>query len=148
MKITKLSKDAILPTRKHPTDAGLDLYSTENVMLNSFSSEIVHTEIAVELPENTFGLIMPKSRNFHLVGAGVVDQNYRGELLVKAVNYSPVILWIKKGEPIAQLIVVPILTPEIEEVSQENFSKETDRGATGGIVSQLKSATFTSKIKE
>jgi len=125
-----------LPTRKHPTDAGVDLYALGNYIINPHTSKIIRTGIAFEYPEGTMGLVKPKSRNEHLVGAGVLDMNFRGEVLVKIFNVSTQEQAIKHGDGIAQLIIVPILTPELELV--EEILSDTDRGNSGGIVTQLK----------
>ena len=136
IKFSRLHQDAILPTRKHPKDAGIDLYCIQNCSIKPGCSEIVKTGVSVELPENCFGLLKPKSSNNHLVGAGVIDQDYRGELLVKVINYNlNNLLVITKGAGIAQLLVIPINYPEIVEVS--NVDKNTERGDSGGIATQL-----------
>jgi dUTP pyrophosphatase len=146
MRITRLYEDAVLPTRKNPTDAGLDLYAYGSWIVSPNHSEIVSTGIAIEIPLGYFGLLKPKSRSDYLVGAGVVDQNYRGEILVKVVNYKTINLFINKGTAIAQLLIIPIFIPDLEEVDSDEFDFKTDRGIDGGIARQLKTATFISKI--
>ena len=85
------------------------------------------------------GLVKPKGRNDHLVGAGVVDAGYQGEILVKIVNPYPTPLEIRAGDAIGQLLVVPIATPRVEEVSPEQIhNQSSQRGASGGIVEQFK----------
>jgi|WetSurMetagenome_2_1015567.scaffolds.fasta_scaffold91768_3 dUTP pyrophosphatase len=148
MKVTKTHDNSVLPTRKHPNDAGLDLYACEVYFVPPHDSIIVNTGIAVELPPMYFGLVFPKSKNNHLVGAGVVDNNYRGSIYVKIVNYNDEPLYIKQGEAVAQLVLVPCYCPALEEVEFEDFQTNTDRGTTGGIASQYKTATFTTKIEK
>jgi len=147
MKILRLNEVATIPTRKHSTDAGLDLYSLESTRVKPHNEYIFRTGVAVEIPEGYFGLIHAKSKSDFIIGGGIVDQNYRGELLVKICNYgsSPIDIWL--GDAIAQLLIIPCITPSVKEVSFIEFNVSTDRGATGGIVSQLKSATFTSKVE-
>jgi len=136
IKFFKAHPEAILPTRKHPKDAGIDLYCIGNYTIKPGCSEIVRTGISVELPDGYFGLIKPKSKNNYLVGAGVVDQDYRGELLVKVVNYTiDRVLMITRGANVAQLVLVNTIYPEIEECESVNI--DTDRGVSGGIVTQL-----------
>jgi dUTP pyrophosphatase len=140
IKFRKLNPRARIPTRKHSSDAGLDLYAllTSAVVIPPHSFAIIPTGVAVKLFPGTVGLIWPKSRNDHLVGGGVVDANYRGELLVKVVNYSYDSMVICDGDAIAQLIIQPVLTPQpVEDGHSQDFF-ETDRGTAGGIVDQYK----------
>lgn len=122
-----------LPTRKNPTDAGLDLYSNKNIFLREGEATVIPTGVSIELPPNTFGLIKPKSRHDFAIGAGVVDEGYRGEIMVKILPSEAA--YIKKGDPIAQLLVLPVLYPAIKEVKK--LSK-TPRGKTAGITSKEK----------
>jgi len=133
IKIYKKHKDAILPTRKHPEDAGLDLYCLNDITLLSGDMINVRTGISVVIPHNYFGLIKPKGRNIHLVGAGVVDENYRGEIIVKLVNPG-LSLTYPKGFAIAQLVVVPVIYPNPVEIDYDPEKEmPTDRGSSGGI---------------
>lgn len=134
MRVTKLRKEARIPTRKFPSDAGIDLYTDSGYKINIGEVMKLSTGVAIELPIHTMGLVMAKSRSNFVVGAGIVDQNYRGELKVKIFNPTNELISIEQGDAIAQLIVVPILTPLIQEVAYEDFTKETtDRGTSGGI---------------
>ena len=132
MKFARTDRKAKKPTRKHKTDAGLDLYALGTTIIRPNEMVVVRTGIAIELPENTMGLIKPISRHDRLIGAGVVDQNYRGEIKVRIFNTGKRNLYIEHHEPVAQLVVVPILTPELNLVPYGKL-KETDRGDTGGI---------------
>ena len=81
----------------------------------------------------------PKSRHDYLIGAGIIDAGYQGEILIKVVNYGIKPIRIKKWDPIAQLILVKIDTPPVVEVEITKIhQQESERGATGGIVSQNK----------
>lgn len=132
MKFAKTDRSAKHPTRKHPTDAGLDLYALQNYIVKPHETEIIRTGIAFQLPEGTMGLIKPKSRHTRLVGAGVVDQDYRGEVKVRVYNTGARNLYIDKHDAIAQMVVVPILTPEVVLTSKKEL-KKTVRGESGGI---------------
>jgi dUTP pyrophosphatase len=132
MKFARTDRNAKKPTRKHQSDAGLDLFAVENKVIKPGYTEIVGTGIALELPEGTMGLIKPKSRHARLIGAGVVDESYRGEIKVRIYNTGQRNLYISKHDPVAQLIVIPILTLELELVPYEEL-KETKRGKSGGI---------------
>lgn len=132
MNFARTDRKAKAPTRKHESDAGLDLYALGSYIVKPHSTEIINTGIAIELPEGTMGLIKPKSKHTRLVGAGVVDQNYRGEIKIRVFNTGVRNLYIDHHDAVAQLVVVPILTPEPKLVPYGKL-KETDRGDTGGI---------------
>ena len=139
IKIAKLDSNAFLPTRKHPSDAGLDIYSNRTITINPHSIAIVSTGITIEIANGFVGLLKPKGRNNHLLGAGVVDAGYQGEILVKVVNVMETPLEIFPGDAIGQLLILPIFTPEVIEIQSEAIHKEnSSRGETGGIVSQHK----------
>jgi dUTP pyrophosphatase len=113
------------------------LYSLHAATIDPHSLAIVPTGITVEIPDGYVGLLKPKGRNDHLVGAGVVDAGYQGEILVKVINPFDRALTIKVGEAIAQLLILPIETPMVEEISLEEIhSQRSPRGGSGGIVDQ------------
>jgi len=132
MKFARIDRKAKKPTRKHQSDAGLDLYALGTTIIRPGTMQKVRTGIAIELPEGTMGLIKPKSRHNRLIGAGVVDQDYRGEIIVKVYNTGHNTLFINHHDPVAQLVVIPILTPELELVPLQEL-QETERGQSGGI---------------
>ena len=117
-----------LPTRKHDSDAGLDLYAAEDVTLLPLEPATVRTGIKIKLPDNTFGLLKPKSRHTFHIGAGVIDLGYTGEIKVRILPFE--YQKIKAGEPIAQLIVLPYVCVGIDQADQ---LEETPRGEDGGI---------------
>lgn len=138
IRIARLRSNAILPSRKHPHDAGLDLYAAEACTLPPHVSAIIPTGISVEIPPGYVGLVKPKGRNDHLLGAGVIDAGYQGELLVKVVNPYGRPLEIRHGDAIGQLLILPIETPAVEEVSPVDIHHHpTARGDSGGIVDQF-----------
>ncbi|HSM25069.1 MAG TPA: hypothetical protein VK856_09425 [Anaerolineaceae bacterium] len=139
IKIARLNTDATLPTRKHPADAGMDIYSNQEITIRPHSFEIVSTGITIEIDAGFVGLLKPKGRNNHLLGAGVVDAGYQGEILVKVSNITAKPMEIKPGDAIGQLLIIPIFTPEITEVAPDLIHKRnSSRGETGGIVEQYK----------
>ncbi|HIP86336.1 MAG TPA: dUTP diphosphatase, partial [Aquifex sp.] len=90
LKVKKLREDARLPVRKRKGDAGLDLYSVENVILKPGEWKAVSTGIAIEIPQGYFGLVKDRSGlalkyALHCL-AGVIDENYRGEVKVLLIN--------------------------------------------------------------
>lgn len=147
LKVQLLHEDSIAPTRGHATDAGLDLYSHEDVTLEPFGTQttcplsgqkfdlfrvLVSTGVAVAV-EPGFGMFiwdrsgMSAKHGQHRV-AGVVDSSYRGEVKVALVNLTNKPYQIKKGDRIAQAVISPILLPEVEIVKDLDA---TDRGADG-----------------
>lgn len=132
LRIKKFTEDAILPTRTHPTDAGLDLYSPIDATIHAFDFVKIDLGIGIALFEGTVGLILDRSSMGskgigHL--AGVIDANYRGSIQVILTNtFRPSVYEIKRGDKIAQLIITAAYTPEVLEV--EEF-ESTDRGTKG-----------------
>lgn len=140
IKIAKLTEDAILPTRKHPNDVGLDLYSSSyyDEKIPPASYKVVHTGITMEIPDGFFGWITNKSSAHYLIGGGIVDPGYQGELLIKVINPYPQTLIISRGVAVAQIVFIRT-HPEylIREVPEDRIHLSlTERGNTGGIVGQ------------
>ena len=128
MNVKKLSPLAKLPQRAHPTDAGADLFALERTVLPPRAITGVRTGVAVELPKNTAGIIWGKS-SVESKGikamAGLVDEPYRGELLVCMYNLNDTEFVFEAGQKVAQLVVLPVLYPAFEEVKELS---ETERG--------------------
>jgi dUTP pyrophosphatase len=131
----RLSPDAVLPTRAHAGDAGLDLYADEAMRLEPGERRSVGTGVAVELPAGTAGLVLPRSglaarHGITLVNApGLIDAGYRGELRVLLLNTDrseP--FTVEPGDRIAQLVLVRVEAEELEEVAELD---ETTRGVGG-----------------
>jgi dUTP pyrophosphatase len=135
--VSKLEPDAEYPVRNHKYDAGLDLKSYYDYILRKNETRVVRTGVAILIPVGYMGLIMPKSRSDYLIGGGVVDAGYTGEIKVKVVNTSERTIAIAYGDDVAQLVVVPIETPEIQHVNEQALARVgkeiSDRGSQGGI---------------
>ena len=130
MKI-KLDKGAIAPTRAHPWDAGLDLYAIEDGYIRCNQSRTFDTGVHIEIPEGYVGFIKSKSGlmvNYGIVTDGTIDAHYTGSIKVCLFNHGASKYEVKKGDKIAQLVIVPCLLPELELV--DNL-EETDRGDNG-----------------
>jgi dUTP pyrophosphatase len=113
--VAKLKEGALLPTRAHEGDAGLDLYACEAARLGPGERWSVGTGIAVEIPEGHAGLVLPRSglareHGISLVNSpGLIDSGYRGEVRVLLLNTDPAETFrIAPGERIAQLLIAPI----------------------------------------
>lgn len=134
--IERLTSTAKLPVRAHPTDAGLDLFADESVILPPKSKVNIRTGVKIALPENSVGLIWDKggqaNRGLHTM-AGVIDQGYRGEVIVIQFNTTDQNITLEAGQKIAQLLIQPTLFPEIIEqaVSDETSRGEGKFGSTG-----------------
>lgn len=134
LKIKKLNDNAILPTRGSDGAAGLDLYACLDEPITLFPRGLykIPTGIAIALPDiNTVGLIFARSglgvkHGISLPNAvGVVDSDYRGEILVGMCNLSDKPYTLQPGERFAQLVVMPVLNMELAETDDLG---ETDRG--------------------
>jgi dUTP pyrophosphatase len=132
MNVIKLSIDAILPTRGSNDSAGFDLYASNNGTIGPLQRLLVPINIAIELPKGTFGHILPRSglalkHGIH-TGAGVIDEDYRGNIGVLLFNLSNTDFTFSKGDRIAQLVIKKYESPEIIE---KEFLDETKRGDGG-----------------
>jgi dUTP pyrophosphatase len=121
--VTRLAPEARLPARAYPDDAGLDLYAAEAARLGPGERGSVGTGLAVAVPAGHAGLVLPRSglaarHGIALVNApGLIDSGYRGELRVLLLNTDPEATFeFAVGDRIAQLVVVALASPEIEEV--------------------------------
>jgi dUTP pyrophosphatase len=137
LRFARLAPDAKAPARKHPEDAGVDVYVYEAITIAPFSAARVRTGLTFEIEPGAMLLAKPKSGSDFLLGAGVIDAGYQGEILIKAVNYTPQTLVLEKDQPLAQLVQVLIRTDGLHELSLEEIHLErSERGGDGGIVRQ------------
>lgn len=132
IKVKKLNPEAKNPVYSHPGDAGMDLFSTERVVLRPNERASCPTGIAMEISEGYVGLIWDKSGIALNHGiktmAGVIDSGYRGEIKIVLANMSNQVYTINVGDKIAQILVQKIENPEIE-ISEE--LSDTARGERG-----------------
>ena len=130
-----IDPEALLPVRQTSGSVGYDLHSTENNMIEPFSRKLISTGLRVNIPRGMYGRIAPRSslawKHSVDVGAGVIDNDYRGDVKVLLVNNGKNPYEVKKGDRIAQLIFENCSTPKLEVVSEEELDI-TDRG-TGGF---------------
>jgi dUTP pyrophosphatase len=133
--VLRLRPDAVLPVRQHPGDAGLDLCCVEPVRLGPGERAFVPTGLAVAVPTGFAGFVTPRSglaarHGVTLVNTpGIVDAGYRGELKVLLLyTDASATFEAAAGERIAQLLLVPVALPDVEEVAALD---ETARGAGG-----------------
>lgn len=127
----KLDVGAMMPTRAHKTDAGYDLYSPEKHIVYAHDAVTIDTGVHLEIPEGYVGMIKSKSGlniNHGLVAEGVIDSGYTGSIAVKVYNHSPCPYIIHKGDKLTQIVILPILTPPLEEVADLEPSERGDKG--------------------
>lgn len=135
LRITKLRDEAVVPSRAHEGDAGLDLYACEAAHLGPGERWSVGTGVAVEIPEGHGGLVLPRSgiardHGIALVNSpGLIDAGYRGEVRVLLLNTDPAETFkVESGDRIGQLVVVPIALAEPVEVESLSESARGDGG--------------------
>jgi dUTP pyrophosphatase len=134
LQVKLLHPDARPPERTRPGDAGYDLRCIEPFALKPGERRLVPTGVAIALPPGTAGLVVPRSglaitHGISVVnGPGLVDPNYRGELRVILVNLGAERFEAQAGDRIAQLLIVPFVTPDLQLVDD---LPESERGANG-----------------
>ena len=130
MKIT-LDPGAHMPTRAHPSDAGLDLYAPRDVRIPARGGAVVDTGVHVAIPEGYVGMLKSKSGlnvKKNILGEGVIDAGYTGPIVVKLYNQGDENVSIEAGMKLIQLVILPILTPELELADS---LEDTERGSGG-----------------
>lgn len=138
IKVKLMSKTATMPTQAHEEDAGFDLYADEDKVIAPQSREVIHTNVAMELPifneskKDIYLRIAPRSglavKHGIDIFAGIVDRGYTGELVVCMFNSSKEEYVVKKGDKIAQIIPTIIYKTKLVEAKE---LKDTKRGVKG-----------------
>jgi len=146
LKVVKIRKEAQLPTRAYPTDAGLDLYfcpngerdeivREEGLAIEPRDSMLIPTGLRIEVPYGYMLEIKNKSgiayKRQLVVGACVVDPGYEGEIYVNLHNIGFNTQYLKSGAKIAQAVLIQVNYCTIREVSEEEFSQGSPRGNGG-----------------
>jgi dUTP pyrophosphatase len=138
--VVRLDQELPLPSRAHEGDAGVDLFSAQDVELAPGERALVPTGIAVAIPVGMVGLVHPRSGLAARVGLsivnspGTIDAGYRGEVKISLINLDPAAsITIRRGDRIAQLLVQRVELPELVEVSSfdEAGLGDTTRGEGG-----------------
>ena len=128
----KMSANIVTPTRATGGSVGLDFYSPVDYVVPPHSQLLIPTQIKLQIPLGYYGRLASKSglailHQLH-VGAGVIDPDYTGEIMVLIINAASRDYSIKKGDPIAQLILEKVSIPILREIKE---IPPTDRGAHG-----------------
>lgn len=126
-----LDEGAKMPTRAHEADAGYDLYSRKDAIIYHGDTCCFDTGVHIEIPKGYVGFLKSKSGlnvRYGVQGEGVIDSGYTGSIMVKLYNHGHAAVRIEKEQKISQLVILPIFTPELEQVDS---LEETERGDGG-----------------
>ena len=126
-----LDPGAKMPTRAHEHDVGYDLFSREDIMILERGNHKFDTGVHIAIPVGYAGMIKSKSGlnvNENITSDGVIDPDYTGSICVKLYNNGDRPVRIRKGQKISQLVIMPVITPELELTDS---MEETERGNGG-----------------
>lgn len=132
--IERINEKATIPFYAQKGDVGLDLFSVEEVMVNPGERKLIHTGIKIQLPKNTEAQIRPRSGLALKYGItvlntpGTIDEGYRGEVGIILINHGNESFLVEENMKIAQMVIKPTITVEVEEVKELD---ETSRGEGG-----------------
>lgn len=122
MKVKRLYEHSVLPTKAHNGDLGYDLYAAEQIIIYAGQTKLIPTGVAVQFPEGYGGLIRDRSSVATKSGlfnvAGVIDNGYTGEIHVALFNSTEGFHVIYRGDKIAQMILIPTVNFQVEEVNE------------------------------
>lgn len=134
LKINLIHEDAKMPYRANEGDAGLDIFSIEEIIIPSGESAFIRTGIQMELPKGTEAQIRPRSglAAKHAVtvlnSPGTIDEGYRGELKIILINHGKQDFVVEKSMRIAQMVIAPVLQVTLEQVNELTNSERGDGG--------------------
>ena len=139
LKVKKIHEEAILPSYAHFNDAGLDLFSVEEVLIKPNETALIKTGIKIELPTQTEAQIRPRSGLALKHGItvlntpGTIDEGYRGEIGIILINHGKNDFLVEKKMKIAQMVIKPIWKVEVNEVEElsDSLRGEGGFGSTG-----------------
>ncbi|WP_432665151.1 dUTP diphosphatase [Wukongibacter baidiensis] len=135
LKIKKIHPDAVIPRYAHASDAGMDIYSIEEKIIDPGETSLIKTGIVIELPKDTEAQVRPrsglalKSSITVLNTPGTIDEGYRGEICIILINHGKKSFKVEKHMRIAQMVIKNVLKVRVKEVSEVS---ESDRN-TGGF---------------
>lgn len=135
LRVQLLSETAKAPARQRSGDLGYDLYADQAAVLLPGEHATISTGIAIELACNVAGLVVPRSglAAKHAVsvvnGPGLIDPGYRGTVGVVLINHGSEPFQVAVGDRIAQLLLTPVITPQIDVVTA--LTADDERGVAG-----------------
>ena len=134
LKFKKLTDFANVPSRSRIGDAALDIASCESVSIKPRSTFLIHTGITIEIQDGYCGLVLPRSGNAVNHGItiinspGLIDANYRGEIMIGLHNTSNDVFNVSQGDRIAQLLIVPVVDVDVQVVDSLSNSNRGTQG--------------------
>ena len=134
LKVQLIHKDAKMPFRANPGDAGLDLYAVEDKLIKPGESALIPTGIVIELPQGTEAQVRPRSglalkHSITVLNSpGTIDECYRGEIRVILINHGKKDFLVEKHMRIAQMVIAPVLQVQVEQVEQVSDSTRSAQG--------------------
>jgi dUTP pyrophosphatase len=127
-----LDEGAKLPRKAHQTDAGYDLYSRQDYLIQSHQRRLISTGVHMAIPAGYVGLIWPRSglsvKNGIDILAGVIDHGYTGEISVCLFNTSQEAFSVSAGDKIAQILIQAIYCVELVQVDTLDESTRGEKG--------------------
>lgn len=134
LKVFLRSENATVPTKGSALAAGYDLYASESGIIPGHGQTLIKTDLTIIVPIGTYGRVAPRSglavKHGISTGAGVVDADYRGEVMVVLFNHSDKDFKVEKGDRIAQLVLEQIVNADIKVITAEELDS-TVRGEGG-----------------
>ena len=134
LKFKKLTDFANVPSRSREGDAALDIASCESASIKPHTTFLIHTGIAIEIEDGYCGLVLPRSGNAVNHGItiinspGLIDANYRGEIMIGLHNTSNDVFNVSDGDRIAQLLIVPVVGVDVQVVDSLSNSNRGTQG--------------------
>ncbi len=134
LNIKRLNEKAKIPTYGTEFSAGADLYTVEGATVEPHKTVLLHTGLSFEIPEGYVGLIFARSGLATKRGlapankVGVIDSDYRGEVMVSLHNHTDEAVSVEEGERVAQIAIIPYLKAEFEVTDSLT---DTERGVGG-----------------
>ena len=127
----KLDPGAYLPEYAHEADAGLDIRSPRDAAIWPHDSTLIDTGVHIAIPPGTVGMLKSKSGlnvKHGLLNTGVIDSGYTGSIMVNLYNHTDHKYFVRKGDKISQLVIMPVVHAQLEQVDE---LEETERGNNG-----------------
>lgn len=138
VRVALIDEDAVVPTRNHWSDAGLDFYALYDTIIPPHSYKNIRTGITMEIPFGFFGLLKERGQSNFLIGGGVIDEGYQGEIIFKIFNTYKEPVTFLRGQPVGQMLFIPIIRPDIAVFDVADLHKEiSDRGVEAGITEEI-----------
>lgn len=134
LKLKRVDPDAKLPYRANKGDAGLDLFSIEEKVIEPGETALIRTGIQIELPKGTEAQVRPRSglalkHSVTILNSpGTIDQGYRGEINVILINHGRELFQVEKQMRIAQMVIAPVLSVTLEEIDTLSASERGEGG--------------------